>query len=87
MRWRMGILSLATLYHSVHPDPTLIGPSNHRQQASDGPSELSVPWFDNSPEVYLRNSNPNVCDRYNVSPKTARGLVIFVGSGSTIGWF
>ncbi len=34
-----------------NPDPTLIGPINHRQQASDGPSELSVPWFDNSPEV------------------------------------
>jgi len=35
----------------INPDPTLIGPSNHRQQASDGSSELSVPWFDNSPEV------------------------------------
>jgi len=58
---------------AFNPDPTLIGPINHRQQvpydalwvklipprsrwdrtgqASDGPSELSVPRFDNSPEV------------------------------------
>jgi len=35
----------------VNPDPTLIGPRNHRQQASGGPSELSAPWFDNSPKV------------------------------------
>ncbi len=41
----------------------------------------SVPWFDNSPEVVLRTSDPNVCDRYNVWPRTAHGLVIFVGSG------
>jgi len=35
----------------ANPDPTLIGLINHRQQASDGPSELSVPRFENSPEV------------------------------------
>jgi len=35
----------------TNPDPTLIGPQNHRQQVSDGPSEVSVPWFDNSPGV------------------------------------
>jgi len=28
----------------VNPDPTLIGPRNHRLQASDYPSELSAPW-------------------------------------------
>ncbi len=26
-------------------------------------------------------SDPNVCDQYNVWPRTARGLVIFFGSG------
>ena len=26
-------------------------------------------------------SDPNVCDPYNIWPRTARGLVIFVGSG------
>jgi len=36
---------------AINPDPTLIGPINHRQQASDGPSEPSVPRFDISPEV------------------------------------
>jgi len=33
------------------PDPTVIEAKNYPQQASDGPSELSGPWFDNSPEV------------------------------------
>ena len=27
----------------LNPDPTLIGPRNNRQQASNGPPELSVP--------------------------------------------
>ncbi len=66
---------------SFSPDPTLIGPRNHRRQASDGPSELSVPRFHNSLEVMLRTSDPNVCDPYNVWPRTACGLVNFVGSG------
>ena len=64
-----------------NPDPTLIGPRNHRQQTSDGPSEPSVPWFNNSPTVTLRTSEPNVSHPYKVSPRTARGLIIFVGSG------
>ena len=67
----------------VYPDPTLIGSRNHRQQASDGPSELFVPLFDNSPQVVLWTSDPNICDRYNVWSRTVRGLVIFVGSGCT----
>ena len=65
----------------VNPDPTLIGPRNNRQQASEGTSQLPVPWFDNSPEVSLQTSDPNVCYRYIVWPRTARGLVILVGSG------
>lgn len=48
----MRFLTSATLPGlGVSPDPTLIGAKNHHQQASDGPSELSNPWFDNSPGV------------------------------------
>ena len=65
----------------AHPDPTLIGRRNSRQQPSDGPSKLSVPWFNNSPEVWLRTTDPHVCDPCNIWPRTARGLGIFVGSG------
>ena len=43
----------------------------------------SVPYFDNSAEVSLRTSDPNVCDPYNDWPSTARGLVTIVGSGLT----
>ncbi len=65
----------------INPDPTLIGLRNRHQQPSDGASEMSVPWFDNSPEVSLRTSDPNVYAPYNIWSRTARGLVIFVGSG------
>ncbi len=33
----------------------------------------------------FRTSDPNVCDRYNVWPRTAGGLVLFVGSGLALG--
>jgi len=33
--------------------------------------------------VSLGASDPNVCDPYNVWPRRARGLLIFVGSGLT----
>jgi hypothetical protein len=57
--------------------------SNQYHQASDGPSALSGPWCDNSPEVSLETRDPIVCDPYNVWPRGAGGLVIFVGSGLT----
>jgi len=43
--------SIRSGYFTFSPDPTLIGLRNHGPQATDDPSELSVPWFDNSPEV------------------------------------